>query len=79
MLVIGEKIKTLCFRFDEDFFKLLVIFHDLGKISKEWQEKLKKGENLPKHSGLSSFILFLIYKSPDLLDKYFFSYTKFFH
>lgn len=77
MLAIGEEIKTLCFRFYEDFFKLLVIFHDLGKISKEWQEKLKKGENLPKHSGLSSFILFLIYKYPDLLDKYFFPIRNF--
>lgn len=40
-----------------DCFSKTVLFHDLGKLTKEWQERLGTGSRLPSHSTLGAAYL----------------------
>lgn len=40
-----------------NFFVKMVLFHDLGKLTRRWQEKLGTGSRLPSHSTLGAAYL----------------------
>lgn len=40
-----------------DSFLKIVLFHDLGKLTKRWQEKLGSGNKLPSHSTIGAVYL----------------------
>lgn len=51
----------------KDSFLKMILFHDLGKITKRWQERLGSGNKLPSHSTLGAAYLWKIL--PDGLKK----------
>ncbi len=40
-----------------DFFLEMILFHDLGKLTSRWQEKVGSGNRLPSHSTLGAAYL----------------------
>lgn len=40
-----------------DSFLKMILFHDLGKVTKRWQERLGSGNRLPSHSTLGAAYL----------------------
>lgn len=40
-----------------DFFLKMILFHDLGKLTRRWQEKVGSGNRLPSHSTLGAAYL----------------------
>lgn len=44
----------------KDFFLKMILFHDLGKLTKRWQEKVGSGNRLPSHSTLGAAYLWKI-------------------
>lgn len=43
-----------------DSFLRMILFHDLGKLTKRWQEKVGSGNRLPSHSTLGAAYLWKI-------------------
>ncbi|HOK80531.1 MAG TPA: CRISPR-associated endonuclease Cas3'' [bacterium] len=43
-----------------DFFLKMILFHDLGKITRRWQERLSTGNRLPSHSTLGAAYLWKV-------------------
>jgi CRISPR-associated endonuclease Cas3-HD len=41
----------------KEFFLKMILFHDLGKLTKRWQERLGTGNKLPSHSTLGAAYL----------------------
>lgn len=76
-----EELKKLGFKFNEKYSKILIFFHDLGKLSRDWQEYIRniKREKV-LHSGLSSFIAYIILENinyfSEWLRKEFSSFNK---
>ena len=44
----------------EDAFLKMTLFHDLGKLTKKWQEKLGTGNRLPSHSTIGAVYLWKV-------------------
>ncbi len=54
---ISRVIDTLKIQELEDPFLKMILFHDLGKLTKRWQERLGNGNKLPSHSTLGAAYL----------------------
>jgi len=50
------------------YFQRMVIFHDLGKLTKSWQEKLGSGKKLPSHATIGAAVFYKIYNSDDIAE-----------
>ncbi|MBP8699903.1 MAG: CRISPR-associated endonuclease Cas3'', partial [Syntrophorhabdaceae bacterium] len=44
----------------KDSFLKMILFHDLGKLTKRWQEKLEKNTKLPSHAPIGAAYLWKI-------------------
>lgn len=47
----------------EQYFQKMVIFHDLGKLTKRWQETLGAGKKLPNHAPIGAAVFYKVYNS----------------
>jgi len=50
----------------EKYFLRMVIFHDLGKLTKRWQENLGKGRKLPNHAPIGAVVFYKTYNSGNI-------------
>ncbi len=68
IVMFANTLKGVGFSFNEDYLKILALFHDIGKLQKEWQDYIiGKGKRI-KHSGPSSVLFFLSMHNKEVLS-----------
>lgn len=59
--------RVFCLELQENelakYFEEMIIFHDLGKLTKRWQENLAKGGRLPNHAPIGAALFYKIFSS----------------
>ena len=57
MRIFNQKTTTCDPGLLKEFFSKMIIFHDLGKLTRRWQERVGSGSRLPSHSTLGAAYL----------------------
>jgi CRISPR-associated endonuclease Cas3-HD len=50
----------------EKYFQRMVIYHDIGKLTKSWQERLGSGRKLPNHAAIGAAVFYKVHNSEDI-------------
>jgi len=73
-IIIPNYISTIKRAFDnwsqenevERYFQRMVIFHDIGKLTRSWQEKLGSGRKLPNHAPIGAAVFYKMHNSENI-------------